>query len=65
MILHEHYTAFLDLSAHSPFARKGRLSMLAKPALRKRHIVGWRQVERQRAAIRARQRSGPAPKRVR
>jgi len=40
------------------------MSVLAKPAVRKRHIVGWRQVERQRAAIRARQRSATAPKRV-
>lgn len=41
------------------------MSLLSKPALRKRIVVGWRQVERERAAIRRRQRSVPAAKQAR
>ena len=41
------------------------MSALFKPAVRKRIVVGWRQVERQRAAIRRRQRSVPSTKQAR
>ncbi|HET9651892.1 MAG TPA: hypothetical protein VFP36_06860 [Usitatibacter sp.] len=41
------------------------MSTFARPALRKRLILGWREVERRKASIRARQRSVFAPKRVR
>jgi hypothetical protein len=42
------------------------MTTLARPpALRKRVIAGWREVERRKASIRSRQRSGAFPKRVR
>lgn len=41
------------------------MSESAKPALRKRAVVGWRQVERERAVIRRRQRPAPVPKQAR
>jgi hypothetical protein len=41
------------------------MTTLARPSVRKRLIVGWRQVERHKASIRSRQRTASLPKRVR
>jgi hypothetical protein len=41
------------------------MSALLKPALRKRHIVGWRQAEREKVAFQRRNRLATLPKRPR